>query len=234
MMVFPDDDANTIYLGPLDAVNKVVTAITAEGEILPIQAPSTNPSWTLNFHGPALSCEMVDEELQNDIMQNIRDAVNQRMNQPFANTSWIYFLGAWRRKQGPSALLQEQFNLHPTWQFDWSHRQFDCWRWSSVRVFLIADFPFCGYLSSHDKQCNQHSNILAALWDPHILECTVYNASYVTNFTYVNSKQYVKVESLEHLNDVWFVVTTNGQEPFTAATSSTMNSHLFQMTVILP
>ncbi|OJJ81912.1 uncharacterized protein ASPGLDRAFT_603017 [Aspergillus glaucus CBS 516.65] len=68
MTVFPDDDSYTIYIGPLDAVKKVVPATTAEGKILPIQAPSTNSSWTLNFHDPALSCEVVDEGLQNDIM----------------------------------------------------------------------------------------------------------------------------------------------------------------------
>lgn len=90
MTVFPDDDSYTIYISPLDAVKKVVTATTAEGKILPIQAPSTNSSWTLNFHDPALSCEVVDEGLQNDIMQNIRDAVNQLISHTIAKTSYGY------------------------------------------------------------------------------------------------------------------------------------------------
>lgn len=83
-----------------------------------------------------------------------------------------------------------------------------------------------GFPHISDNATITQTQLLAALRDPHILECTLYNASYVASFTYVNGNQNVKVESLEHLNDVWFLASTNGQEPFTTVNHSTTNSHL--------
>ncbi|KAE8158926.1 hypothetical protein BDV40DRAFT_303770 [Aspergillus tamarii] len=71
-----DQSPDVHYLGPLDTVKRVVTITTANGEILPTQAPSTNSSWILHFHGPALSYNEVDTQLKNKIIQNLRDGFN--------------------------------------------------------------------------------------------------------------------------------------------------------------
>lgn len=59
------------YNNPTDVVKQVVSATAAQGKILPIEAPFVNSSWTLDFHGPALSCKEVDPSLEAAIRQEI-------------------------------------------------------------------------------------------------------------------------------------------------------------------
>ena len=66
-----------MYNGPTYAVEKVVTASMTQGNILSIDPPSINSSWTLDFHGPALNCQPVGPDMQRNVLQNINDSYQQ-------------------------------------------------------------------------------------------------------------------------------------------------------------
>jgi hypothetical protein len=73
-----DDDSTPVYqyMGPQLGVQKAVTLTLSNGEIQPISPPQANSSWELNFHAPAITCQAVDASLQQEITNNIFDAMN--------------------------------------------------------------------------------------------------------------------------------------------------------------
>lgn len=60
-----------MYGGPSLTVQRITDAVAAQGSILPVVAPSSNPIWDLNFNGPSLHCNPVSSEFRNAILTNI-------------------------------------------------------------------------------------------------------------------------------------------------------------------
>jgi hypothetical protein len=74
--VQPVVDQYNMYSGPMPEVQKVTAGAATQGAISSIEPPSTNSSWTLNFHGPAIVCDKVDQTLSNYITQDVERAIN--------------------------------------------------------------------------------------------------------------------------------------------------------------
>lgn len=74
----PDgDDPDTIrfqYTIPAREVIEVVKAVAATGSFLPINPPSVNSTWSLDFPGSALKCSNITEPLSASIRSNIANA----------------------------------------------------------------------------------------------------------------------------------------------------------------
>ncbi|KAI0532694.1 hypothetical protein GGR58DRAFT_507152 [Xylaria digitata] len=62
-----------IYNGPSHGVEKVAAAVAAQGEILPIKPPAENSSWSLDFHGPSLTCGPMDDSVRTQVEPNIAE-----------------------------------------------------------------------------------------------------------------------------------------------------------------
>jgi hypothetical protein len=60
-----------VWNGPSQAVERIAAAVTAQGVILPLTAPSPNSSWHLEFWGPSLKCGNVDDARRQRIGSNI-------------------------------------------------------------------------------------------------------------------------------------------------------------------
>ena len=71
------DQGSYLYNGPSQAVLAVSNAVMAQGEILLIQPPAPNSSWTIEYVGPSMRCNNVNDEMHLRIRQNIAAGMNQ-------------------------------------------------------------------------------------------------------------------------------------------------------------
>lgn len=85
------------YNGPSYAVSRTVSAVMAEGKILPLEASAPNSSWKLEFPGPALRCDNVNTPERSLIRHNIASYLNQSSAElnAWGYLAWSYGLGWW-------------------------------------------------------------------------------------------------------------------------------------------
>ncbi|KAK5707034.1 hypothetical protein LTR17_021070 [Elasticomyces elasticus] len=65
--------AGFCFNGPSQPVKRIAAAVAAQGEILRIQPPESNVSWTLEFAAPSLQCHEVEGAQRNFTWHNILD-----------------------------------------------------------------------------------------------------------------------------------------------------------------
>lgn len=61
------------YNGPSSSMRHLATAVTSQGQILPIPYPAPNTSYELSFWGPSLSCSEASTEEHNNLDEAIID-----------------------------------------------------------------------------------------------------------------------------------------------------------------
>jgi hypothetical protein len=206
------------YLGPQQGVQKAVTLALTNGEIQPISPPRTNSSWELNFNAPAITCQAVNASLQQEITDNIFDAINASYPDvcgisygyiswipdsstsngllPFTNSSGNYSLRS--GTVGPEGDFTASDGVpYPT-------------SYPPLSI-MIAALPNM-YTGLGSAGCSQEKS---ALNDSTILECSLYNATYISNFTYVNGDQNINTTlPLQFLNNVGYIGGITGSYPF--------------------
>lgn len=78
-----------VWNGPSRSVQHIALAVMGLGQILPISAPASNATWSLDFWGPALQCHDVDKTDRDRTWINIWNAVNQSNPDFYAFLSWV-------------------------------------------------------------------------------------------------------------------------------------------------
>ncbi|KAG9648756.1 hypothetical protein KCU95_g4135, partial [Aureobasidium melanogenum] len=78
------------YRGPNNLVERVATAVGAQGQVLPIIPPALNASWSLNFWGPSLQCSNVEGQEREDIWANVWDYLDNgtRCRDSYGYLAW--------------------------------------------------------------------------------------------------------------------------------------------------
>ena len=61
------------FNGPSQPVQRVAAAVAAQGQILPIPAPQSNVSWSLDFWAPSLQCHDINGTQRDGILNNVLD-----------------------------------------------------------------------------------------------------------------------------------------------------------------
>jgi hypothetical protein len=56
-----------VWSGPSQALTRLVTAVAAQGAILPIDPPSANATWRAEFRGPVLRCQSLSADEMSDV-----------------------------------------------------------------------------------------------------------------------------------------------------------------------
>lgn len=219
------DDASTPvyqYRGPRMGVQKAVTSTLTDGEIQPISPPKANSSWELDFHAPAITCQAVNASLQQEITDNIFDAINAfnasgpcgisygyiswipdsstpNGSLPFTNSSGSYSL-----RSGTVGPEGEGFMASVGFPYPTSYPPLS---------IMIATVPNIYY--ELPDSCSWEKS---ALKDSTILECSLYNATYISNFTYVNGVQNINTTlPLQFLNTVGYIGGATGSYPFSVS-----------------
>lgn len=81
------------YGGPTSETQRVINSVATQGEILPIEPPAVNSSWSVEFHGPSIVCDDVNQILSAYITQNVARAMEvSKLHEPegFSLTRYGY------------------------------------------------------------------------------------------------------------------------------------------------
>ncbi|OBT77267.1 hypothetical protein VF21_04048 [Pseudogymnoascus sp. 05NY08] len=202
-----------VYRGPQYSVEQVVAGTLGGGQILPISAPSPNSSWAINFLGPALKCNPVESSLHKSIIQNIIEAVSARACQDsYGYLSWAPQLSS----DGYTLDLTTNGSL----PFTSNDNATYVLRPGALGPKLI-DAPLSLYVAtipsmipydlSNSYSCDQ---VIPTLQSTAILKCDLYNASYVTNFTYLSGAQNVDIMINGSHGAVPYLPSVGGASPF--------------------
>jgi hypothetical protein len=197
------------YRGPGRLIQRIVDAVGAQGQILPITSPSSNASWTLDFWGPSLQCSNVKGQDYEDIWTNLwehyaKDGDDCRKS--FGYLAWA-----------PTTNTSVPF----TFDNDTSIFSYNALTIGAPATIFIAIVPgmFSNKLNmpTHTvpggcMMWNEMSNIAnysqALAEDPKIvnqyfggstlLQCQFLNTSYIADFDYMNGIQTINVSNVAY------------------------------------
>lgn len=180
---------SNVITGSSSYTQSIVAGAATQGTVLAIDPPAVNSSWKLDFHGPAIVCNTVNESLSTLIKQNIEGATNASTTVgrilydylswvPTGNNleSWTPFNqsenGTYIQRTAisspvfPNADVQTVENL--------SHMP--------LSIF-VATFP---HMREWDGTAHNMNQVMR---DSTILRCVLHNATYHANFKFVNGFQ---------------------------------------------
>ncbi|KAJ9222271.1 hypothetical protein DTO169C6_5400 [Paecilomyces variotii] len=189
------------YLGPQDSIRRVAEVAAAEGELLSIPAPNANSSWQVNFHGPALSCNAVNDSLRSDIAQNILQTSKGQMGIGYAYIAWTPTSNSsvpFYQNGSDSYILK----ANPGGSFS-EVRTAPLSLFVGAFPTIATQHPVCSYVLPGNECSPAPCNSTTCLLEKStILQCSLYNTSYNTNFTYVNGEQTVNISLGGVLNSI--------------------------------
>ncbi|KAI3318895.1 hypothetical protein HD806DRAFT_305268 [Xylariaceae sp. AK1471] len=195
-----------VYSRPQNTVLKVVYATSATSNIIPIIPPTTNSSWTLDFHGPELKCSPAPETLRNAINSNVESAL--RLEDCTTSLGYLCWgpTGGSDSQSVPfhqddlgNITLALQDKLLAEFGRDGS----EPYNGSPSRaVFFMAVFP---HIVNEIQTTFCDDDLLGPngqLADSTILQCELYNSTYHVDFNFVNGEQLINITMGETLNIV--------------------------------
>ncbi|KPM43804.1 hypothetical protein AK830_g2725 [Neonectria ditissima] len=171
------------YAAPSNAMARLMAAVVSQGSITHIPAPFSNCSYSVKFYGPSLSCGPVDKD----------SALAKRLNASDINAgsrlSYVAFVPkATGLEDGESV---EQVNAIYGLN-------------STINTTLTA-----GMRSLDKTDAGDHAKLFlglpnsnAAVDSNTIIDCGLYNSSYVVDFSFKNDQQQITVRNSTRLNGV--------------------------------
>ncbi|KAJ5873204.1 hypothetical protein N7455_003747 [Penicillium solitum] len=233
------------YRDPAPETQRVVNSVATQGTILPIEPPAVNSSWSVEFHGPAMVCDKVNQSVTAYITQNVAQAINGSQEHSPGNQSFVYYsltrygYLSWAPEtdnlidstpfvqNGSGTFTQRLNNLGPipsdpeNGSKIYSTPKQPMIDWTPLSLF-VAIFPHSMETPKHN---NVPENVAAAVQNSTILRCTLHNASYQANLTYVNGAQTVYVADKTVLNGISYLHgVTNHDGPVWSSNTSFMHN----------
>lgn len=195
-------------------VQRVVFNTAMQKSILPIEPPSPNSTWVLDFHGPALDCGHADNNIYDAVLENMRSAIinatlvdyGDDVNLTLLASSFGYL--AWAPEDNGHNSLpflrgyvdDKLYNVRPGTVFDMLPEKFGPQIVDTLLQLFMLTFP---HMLEQGNRTNKELNHTTQ--DATFLTCTMYNASYTANFTYVNGQQNINLSNLQRLNEVGYL-----------------------------
>ena len=205
----PDDPPGTYeygYEGPSELVRRATAAAAAQGEILGINPPAPNASWSLEFWGPAIHCQNVSESNRTLILNNYGAFVESKWGAvldpyfswikqedsslPFYNGSGAFTMSAASFTSTGTPTLYMAFNAILK-QLPRRLRKYLPLSYANSTVQSMGGWP-------------------EILRDTTLISCELFNSSYDVQFLYTNGAQNVLVSRPD----------ANSDQPFEAQASS--------------
>lgn len=215
-------DTFCVYEGPGYPVTKVVAATAAQGVILPFSASHPNSSWSVDFFGPAIRCHPVKTALKASILTQL----NHVSSPPLAQAKNLIYLG-WTPNNGDLPYAQDKKRalhtrgntLGPTYYYspgNYSSSQAPHQpSLSGIGESLSVAYPDSEIWDGTASDLKLPRLFVAAfplrVNDPSIpyeslhaslISCALYNASYHTDFEFLDGAQTVSITVAESHNDV--------------------------------
>ncbi|OQE37973.1 hypothetical protein PENCOP_c009G07293 [Penicillium coprophilum] len=238
---------STGYLGPSSETQRVVNSVAAQGTILQIEPPAANSSWSVEFHGPTIVCDNVNQTLADHITQDVAQAINQsRSIENRAWSLWLYNYLSWapesdslvdstpfRYDNESDRYTERLIPLGP--QDRVTDFRSQLWGPENPGVegpplsLFVATFPHAlDYTEFHQAV----ENVDNAVRNATIVRCVLHNASYQADLTYVNRDQTIHARDITVLNGVGYLQgVTNidyGKAKISSNTSFYHNAQLME------
>lgn len=185
------DDFYFTYEGPSQFLEQIASAVGPLGDILPIDPPSANASWTSASNGPAIRCDPLPVgERHTQIDQNIMDYINSSDHcaRASAYITWVGDL-PYSRDFSVTALNDTEATFVPSGQtLSYTHPEF----YVAVLPVLMTQgiFHVCEF-GFHEDPANPQD-----VYDFNVtmLQCQLVNSTYHVSFDYVNGNQTVRID----------------------------------------
>lgn len=195
------------YYGPSQALRRLVTAVSTQGSVLPIDSPGLNTSYTTTFDAPAIYCSELPRDEQLVIQRNLADYIRSTScDGATAYRVWFGRLPYVTPEFGnPNAsTASDPSNLKSTGQTLGVMAP-------AAAAFRVAVLPRMLSMSSGDSgtliqplACTYKENealgndaekpLLDLADSSTMLQCSLYNATYNVEFSYLNGNQRVTAE----------------------------------------
>lgn len=226
------------YNGPSQIVQHTAIGAAAQNQILPIEAPHPNSTWSMDFHGPALRCEPLSTDQQLKFTQNIAQHVQgENCRSPPTYLAWFPRLF----NESSNATYTEpylQSSNHSTWQDSDSIFKpglvFDngIIQEATLYITVMPQMLDLSYFTQSSKPlaCNIRAPPIVndKPLEPvggniTMIKCKLHNTTYNANFSYINGKQNVKVNVTRNPSDPTVPVIANVRGSGTGGRGSSKN-----------
>ncbi|EXF82174.1 hypothetical protein CFIO01_09257 [Colletotrichum fioriniae PJ7] len=176
-----DGTRTTTYSGPSDGVRRAAISSLISGTIVPMASIYGNASWNLDFEGPALQCSALDAN--DELRINVTKLAAEH-----CSDGYCYRYISW--------MPESTTDLSPFWP-DKKDSTRDA-------VFGPRDAPISLYVIQNNDDGLSDSNML--VFDS-FTKCTLYNASYQTEFSYRSGVQEISTITIAHApSEPWLQV----------------------------
>lgn len=209
----------TAYMSPSSETERIVSSVATQGTILQIEPPAANSSWSVEFYGPIIVCDKVNQTLADYITQDVVHAINA--SKVITNDTWElvrYNYLSWApesdtlmgstpfshyHENGSDTYTQRSLGLGPLVQSpdDLSR----IWGPEKPGVdgpplsLFVATFPHALEYTEFQQAIK---NMDRAVRNATIVHCALHNASYQVDLTYVNRDQTIHARDITVLNGV--------------------------------
>ncbi|RTE82718.1 hypothetical protein BHE90_002663 [Fusarium euwallaceae] len=216
------DLSSYLYNGPSDAVSRVVAAAAAEGNILAVDAPASNSSWSLEFLAPTLRCDEVTGDTRRLIEENIANFTDRYCEEapgyvawtpasnetesllPFSlvetdNTSYYSYNGFTtydRKGRKPMDFLSPTYSTPNDLVLFMAIVPAALKLSSTISKTLACNISEENFKSERRKGEKNLTVLREGLFDStsSVLRCHIHNSTYETRFNLTNGNQDVKVK----------------------------------------
>lgn len=233
------------YRDPAPETQRVVNSVATQGTILPIEPPAVNSSWSVEFHGPAMVCDKVNQSVTAYITQNVAQAINGSQEHSPENVTFAYYS---LTRYGYLSWAPEADNLIDSTPFVQNGSGTFTQRLSSLgpipsdpengsRIYSTPKQPMINWrplslfvaIFPHSMETPKYNdipeNVAAAVQNSTILHCALHNASYQANLTYINGDQTIHVTDKTVLNGISYLHgVTNHDGPIWSSNTSFMHN----------
>ncbi|KAE8452706.1 hypothetical protein EG329_013965 [Mollisiaceae sp. DMI_Dod_QoI] len=189
--------------GPSSRLTRLMTSVASRGSILPISPLYPNCTYSVEFYGPSLSCGVpnIGNSSFSDDCLNMINNYNKRGPSAVVYVGFVPASNGTNSSVAAAALTALNQTLGQSTaisgSFSFGSSAYDSVSRDSARLFITV--PGLTYIE--DNTANRTT--WDAIVQPNkIIECLLYNASYVVNFTFINGQQDVAVTNMTLLNGV--------------------------------
>lgn len=165
------------YLGPSSGTIKTAYGSALTGQIYQIWTPGyyANMSYTLEFLGPALSCEPASSRLVNDTLTAYLVQLAPFKHE-FRFISWVPTIS-----KTPNLVTLTNLDVISS---------------DAAHIYVVPNTAVSGPITAGEQANNSHYGY------QDLLDCSLYNASYTVFFNFSNSDQTINILSRKLLNPV--------------------------------
>lgn len=178
--------ASTYYNnGPSIAISNIAREVAYQGQILPLQAPGVNSSWSVEFAAPTLQCSSIDGS---DL-----EAIERSFRAQYSHTQTLYPYLAWTYQwstygfsndsitpSDPLLPFRKSGNSYPGYEVNPAKLNHNV-RKPSVIYFAI--FSNASTAASPTDQDSSGSTFI---------KCSMFNSTLHIDFTFINAEQSVE------------------------------------------